>query len=191
MSKSSISLATRWSNLLINAIITLTMGAMLVFVPEAMYNTMILVVGVILLVSGIAYIIYMYRSHKLSMKNRFVLYGQAILNIAVGLLMLLQPTFVYKLLIYAISIWLILIGGFQLFLAPSQNKNSLFNPLLINSLISIGLGVLLFLWPQFPFQVLGYILGVISFVLFYYSYVLYRHRADVVTFTYENEEDPA
>jgi uncharacterized membrane protein HdeD (DUF308 family) len=190
MNKASNKSRSRWSNTLINAIITLIIALILIIVPNTIYKTIIIGIGLVMLFSGIGYVIFLYRSKNQEFKNKVVVYGQAILNITVGIFLLLKPELVLDFMRYFISIWLILLGAIQLFLAPSQKAIvSNVSIILVNSIISLGLGVLILLWPTFPLIIIGYACLLISIILFYYSFVFYKHRNDVVTISYIKEEE--
>jgi len=179
---------SKWTNILINAIITLTIGAVLVFIPETIYLSIIIGIGVILTLSGFGFLFYTYNSKQIEIKNKVLWYLQSIINLTVGAFLLFQPELVLDFMIYFISVWLILIGAIQLFQAPSQ-KNIAGNIsfILINSVISITLGVVILIWPTFPLQFIGYIVLLIGVILLYYSYVFYKHRNDVISITLESE----
>jgi uncharacterized membrane protein HdeD (DUF308 family) len=175
----------QWSNLLMNAIITLIIGSILIFVPTTVYKTLILVLGAIMLASGISFIIYVHRANNIEVKAKVIWYGQAIINISIGLMMLIQPDIILKFMYYFISIWLILIGAIQLFFAPSQKTIiGKLNIMLINSILSISFGVLFLIWPTFPLQIMGVIFSIIGLILLYYSFIFYKHRSDVITMDY-------
>jgi len=190
MSNTKIKTGNRWTNMLMNSIITLTIGSVLVFIPEAIYISIVIGIGITLVLAGFGFLFYTYNSHQLIIKNKVLLYFQSIINLTVGAFLIFQPELVLNFMIYFISIWLILIGSIQLFQAPSQ-KNIAGNVsfIFINSVISIVLGVAILIWPTFPLQFIGYIVMLIGVILLYYSFVFYKHRNDVISITLEAEED--
>ena len=50
--------SNRWTSVLINAIITLTIGIVLIFVPETVYSTIIIVIGAMMILSGFIFFTY-------------------------------------------------------------------------------------------------------------------------------------
>jgi uncharacterized membrane protein HdeD (DUF308 family) len=190
MSNTTIRTGNKWNNILINAIITITIGSVLVFIPKTIYLSIVIGIGVILILSGISLLLYTYNSKQLIINNKVLWYLQSIINLAVGAFLVFQPELVLKFMIYFISVWLILVGAIQLFQAPSQkNITGNISIILINSIISIILGISILIWPTFPLQFIGYIVMLIGIILLYYSFVFYTHRNDVISITLENAEE--
>ncbi len=175
--KAAIITSNRWSNVLINALLTLTIGLVLILVPNTVYTTIILAIGIIMILIGLSFMGYTHFSKKITTKSKTILFTQAIVNIIVGLFMVFQSEIVYNFIIYFIAIWLIITGATQLFSAPSQ-KNIIpyTNIILINGIIALGLGVTILIWPEFPMIFIGYINIYISIILFYYSFTSFKHR---------------
>jgi uncharacterized membrane protein HdeD (DUF308 family) len=147
-------------------------------------------IGGILIISGIVLLLYTYNSKLAIIKNKILWYLQSIINLTVGAFLIFQPELVLDFMIYFISVWLILIGAIQLFQAPSQkNIAGNISVILINSVISIALGVAILIWPTFPLQFIGYIVMLIGIILLFYSFVFYKHRNDVISITLEEAED--
>ena len=180
----------RWSSVLINAILTLIIGIVLIFVPETIYATIIIAIGIMMIISGIGFITYTYMSKKATSKSKTILYSQAIINIIVGLFMIFQHEIVKDFIIYFIAIWLIITGGTQIFSAPAQ-KNIIphTNIILINGVTALGLGVIILIWPEFPLIFIGYFTVFISIILFYYSFISFKHRKQTVNIEFENIEE--
>jgi len=190
MSNTTIRTGNKWTNILINAVITLTIGSVLVFIPETVYLSIVIGIGVVLILSGISLLLYTYNSKQLIVKNKILWYLQSIINLTVGVFLVFQPRIVLEFMIYFISVWLILVGAIQLFQAPSQkNITGNISIILINSIISMVLGVAILIWPTFPLEFIGYIIMLIGVILLYYSFVFYTHRNDVISITLENEEE--
>jgi len=190
MSNTTIRTGNRWTNILINAIITITIGSVLVFIPKTIYLSIVIGIGVVLILSGISLLLYTYNSKQIIVKNKILWYLQSIINLTVGAFLVFQPELVLDFMIYFISVWLILIGVIQLFQAPSQkNIAGNISVILINSIISMVLGVAILIWPTFPLQFVGYIIMLIGIILLYYSFVFYTHRNDVINITLENEDE--
>lgn len=187
---SQINLSHRWSNVFINALLTLTIGAVLIFVPEAIYVTIITVIGALLIASGIGFFIFLKKATTLSTKARIIWFSQALINIIVGLFLVFQSELVYDFVIYFIAIWLIISGGIQIFFAPSQ-KNIVKNTsvILINGVVAIGLGVTILIWPEFPIKFIGYITVLVGFILLYYSFIFFKHRNETITFDYHQDDE--
>ncbi len=181
--------SNKWSNILINAIITLSIGAMLILVPNTIYQTIIIGIGIVLFIAGVGFLVYASRSHEISFQSKSFWYIQSVINIVVGIFIFFQPAMVVNLLHYFISIWLIIVGGVQLFFASTQRSvYGNVSVLLINSILALGLGVLFLVWPEFPLVVIGYITVLIGLILLFYSYIFFKHRNEVVTVSYDSQD---
>ncbi len=181
MNNTKIKIRNRWTNILLNAIITLTIGAVLLFIPKTVYISIVIGIGIVLILSGISFLTYTYNSKKILQNKKPLWYLQSIINITVGTFLVFQPEIVLNFIVYFISLWLILIGAIQLFQAPSQKTIAgNISVILINSVLSIALGVIILIWPTFPLQIIGYIVMLIGIILLYYSFVFYTHRNDVI-----------
>ena len=189
MKDQQITTSNHWTNILINAVITLSIGAILILVPNTIYNTIIIIAGITLFLFGLAFLIYAYQSKTTTIKSKTYWYFQSVLYFAVGLFLFFKPQIVVNLLHYFISIWLIIVGLTQLFFAANRKHiigNSSF--MLINSIIALSLGILILIWPQFPVVFIGYITLLIGTVLLVYSIGQYKHRNDDITFSQDQQD---
>jgi len=114
----------RWSNILINGIITLAIGLLLVFAPNTVYKMIVLGLGVALFLGGLISIVYASRSQTLSVNNKSFWYIQAVINILIGIYIFFQPEVVLNRLRYFISIWLIIVGIIQLYYSYGEHSLS-------------------------------------------------------------------
>ncbi len=189
MKEQQITTSNHWTNILINAVITLSIGAILILVPNTIYNTIIIIAGITLFLFGLAFLIYAYQSKTTTIKSKTYWYFQSVLYFAVGLFLFFKPQIVVNLLHYFISIWLIIVGLTQLFFAANRKHiigNSSF--MFINSIIALSLGILILIWPQFPVVFIGYITLLIGIVLLVYSIGQYKHRNDGITFIQDQQD---
>ena len=182
--------SNRWTNVLINALITLIIGVVLIFVPDTVYSMIIIGIGTLLIFSGIVFFIYNHFSNKLTKKSKTLLFTQSIINIVVGLFLVFQSELVYSFIIYFIAIWLIITGGTQIFSAPMQ-KNIIPNTniILLNGILAVGLGVIILIWPQFPLVFIGYLNIIIGIILLYYSFISFQHRNQNMKVEFEDTKD--
>jgi len=182
--------SNRWTTVLINAIITLTIGIVLIFVPNTVYSMIIIGIGAVLILSGFSFFIYNHFSKNLTKRSKTLFLTQSIINIVVGLFLVFQSEIVYNFTVYFIAIWLIITGGSQIFSAPTQ-KNIIPNTniILINGILALSLGVIILIWPRFPFIFIGYLNILISIILLYYSFISFKHRNQNITVEFENTTD--
>jgi uncharacterized membrane protein HdeD (DUF308 family) len=180
----------KWSNILINGIVTLTIGLLLVFAPQTVYKMIVIGIGVALFLGGLISLIYVSRTQSLTIRNKSFWYIQAVINIVIGIFIFFQPELVLKLLRYFISIWLIIVGAIQLFYSAGQSK--IFGNvsiMLINSILALLVGLIFLVWPEFPLMLIGYISIFISIILFYYAIVFYTNRSGVISKNISDIED--
>jgi len=169
-------LSNKWISLFINGIIAAIIGSIFVFVPKAVYVTIIQVFGAILLLGGIGFIISIAR-RKTSSNIHIMAIIQGILNIGVGVFMLLQAQLVYDFTMTFVAIWLVVSGALQLYDSHSmRNVMNHYKVLMFWGFINIALGVIIILWPEFPFVFLGYIAYAIAIVMFIYAAIFYGYR---------------
>jgi len=182
--------SNRWSIVLINAIITLTIGTVLIFVPNTVYSMIIIGIGAVMIVSGISFYVYNHFSKNNTKKSKTLYITQSIINVVVGLFLVFQSETVYSFIIYFIAIWLIITGGTQIFSAPTQ-KNIIPNTniILINGILAVTLGVIILIWPTFPLEFIGYLSIIIAIILFYYSFISFKNRNQNVKVEFENTTD--
>lgn len=166
-----------WSNVLINAIITIAIALLLIFVAEAIYSTIIISLGILMVLSGLGFLIYVSKSNPISVSSKTIWYVQSVINIIAGLFMIFQSQIVFELFSYFIAIWLIIIGITQIFSAPTKKsmvKNININ--LINGIFAIALGASLLIWPELPFTIIGYITLALGIFLLFDSFVSFKNR---------------
>ncbi|MCK5856326.1 MAG: DUF308 domain-containing protein [Bacteroidales bacterium] len=173
------SLSNKWISLFVNGIIALIVGTVFIFVPEAVYVTIIQVFGALLLIGGIGFIFSVVRKNA---EGGMHIMGivQGIINIGVGIFMILQPGLIFKFTMTFIAIWLIISGAIQLYDSHSmRNVMNHYKILMIWGFINIALGVIIILVPKFPFLIFGYIAYVIAVVMFIYAGIFYGYRNHV------------
>ena len=173
------SLSNKWVSLFVNGVIAAIFGTIFVFVPQAVYKTIIQVLGALLLVGGLSYIIIVLRKSSDSGMHVMAII-QGIINIGVGVFMLLKPTLIFDFTMTFIAIWLILSGAMQLYDSHSmRNVMNHYKILMAWGFLNIALGVVILLMPEFPFIVFGYISYSIAIVMFVYAGVFFSYRNHV------------
>jgi uncharacterized membrane protein HdeD (DUF308 family) len=173
---SSQSLSNKWISLFINGVIAAIFGTVFVFVPKAVYVTIIQVLGVLFLVAGGGFIFSAIRRGTDGGLHIMAII-QGLVNIGVGIFMLLQPKLVFDFTMTFIAIWLIVSGGMQLYDSHSmRNVMNHYRILMVWGFFNIALGVIIILWPEFPFVVFGYIAYAIAVVMFIYAAIFFGYR---------------
>ena len=166
-----------WSNVLINAIITIAIALLLIFVAKAFYSTIIITIGIIMVISGLGFLIYANKSKTISVRSKTIWYAQSVINIIAGLFMIFQSQIVFELFSYFIAVWLIIIGSTQIFSAPTKKSIvKKVNVNLLNGILAVAIGVSLLIWPELPFTIIGYITLAIGIFLLVDTFVSYKNR---------------
>ena len=173
------SLSNKWVSLFVNGVIAAIFGTVFVFVPQAVYITIIQVLGALLLIGGLSYIFFVFRrSSDSGMHIMAILQG--IVNVGVGIFMLMKPDLIFAFTMTFIAIWLILSGAMQLYDSHSmRNVMNHYKVLMVWGFINIALGVIILLMPEFPFIIFGYIAYSIALVMFIYAGIFYSYRNHV------------
>jgi len=173
---SSKSLSNKWVSLFVNGVIAAIFGTVFVFVPQTVYITIIQILGALLLLMGVGFIFSAVRKGAEGGLHIMAIV-QGLINIGVGIFMLLKPELIFEFTMTFIAIWLVVSGSMQLYDSHSmRNVMSHYKVLMIWGFINIALGVIIILWPTFPFVVFGYIAYTIALVMFIYAGVFFGYR---------------
>ena len=97
---------------LIRGIIALIIGGLAVFMPDITLRSFVICIGILILVSGLASLVFSVRSEEKFTKN--ILMADAVFNLIFGLLFIALPTTMVKIFVIAMGIGFLLIGIFQL-----------------------------------------------------------------------------
>ncbi|HSN49781.1 MAG TPA: DUF308 domain-containing protein [Bacteroidales bacterium] len=154
-----------WWFLTVNGLVAILFGILLLFFTEETVKTIIMYSGVAILVSGILLFLLSIRQMKKD-KNIALLMFQAILSIAIGLIMLLFQDKTLTFFLIIIGVWAIVVGILQLVILINVGKALKGkNVLLFNGLLSMALGVFLILKPLVFADLMVKIVGSVSILL--------------------------
>ena len=165
-----------WLFLVINGLVAILIGVFLLFFdPDQMkilmvyFGIAIVVIGAILLLSGIR--------HIKQNKSAGMLIVESILTGVVGLVMIIFPDFSLKFFLIIVGVWAVILGIAQLaILVNIREKMKSKNILLFNGLLTIVLGVLMFIDPINTAGVLLKIIGVFAILfgilMIYFGFAL-------------------
>lgn len=151
-------------------------GIFLLFFDPDQMKVLVLYLGIVILIIGALLLIYAIRQIKLE-KSAGMLLTESILTLVIGLIMLLFPSFSLKFFLIMIGVWAIIIGVVQLAIlinlkGDMKNKNIL----LFNGLLTIVLGVLLFIDPitttGFLLKIIGAFAVLFGILMIYFGFVL-------------------
>jgi uncharacterized membrane protein HdeD (DUF308 family) len=136
-----------WKAMIVRGIVAIAFAVVILVWPNIGLATLIALFGAFALVSGIATVVGTF-SVSLPGKQRAGLVLEGLLGIAVGVVVFVWPDLSALGLLYAIAIWAIALGIFEIVLAfdlPISGKRSLL--LGLGGLLSIAFGVIMFAEP--------------------------------------------
>jgi uncharacterized membrane protein HdeD (DUF308 family) len=166
-----------WWFLALNGIIFLLFGLLLIFNTVDFIKTLVMYIGFVFLGAGIVTVVIGF--NKISKdKSAAVIIFESIISIAIGLLLIFFPQKSWELFMILIGVWFLVIGVIQLvFFVNAKGLIANKNGLLINSLLTIALGILLFFnpleWSSFFGKIIGVLAAAFGVMLIYFS-LLFR-----------------
>lgn len=158
----------------INGVILIILGVLALFTPLAAAEFLDLLIGCLLFATGFFQVIVSYAA-----KRHWTYYFTALVAIAAGSLLILQPAAGILALAVIVSIYLLIQGCVQIFYAGVYAPFKGWRWLLLSGLISVCLTVLIYIgWPTTAAWILGIMVGVnlISFGLTMLMLALYIDR---------------
>jgi uncharacterized membrane protein HdeD (DUF308 family) len=173
-----------WWFLAVNGGIFILFGLLMLFFTQETILTMIKYFGILLLAGG-AVLLFIGINNIRKDRSAAMILGEAIASIAIGLALLLFPQATVALFLMLIGIWAIIIGIIQLVIIVNikgilANKNVL----LLNGLLTIGLGILLlfnpFDWAVFMGKIIGICSALFGILLVYFAFMV-RNIKNAVT----------
>lgn len=143
--------------LTLGIILVLTGGFAMVFPLGAAYGIEVFV-GILLLISGCAFLINAVASHKQGFVWQIIL---ALIYLAVGIMLLVYPLSGVVTLTLVLGICFLVSGTFKSLVALSSRKSQGWGMLLVSGLLGIVLGILILAsWPSSSAWVIGLLVGI-------------------------------
>ena len=156
---------SNWWSLAFNGIVALLYGVLAIFIPEETLLTIITWFGIVILIIGIAMLIGVINNIRNSQSYAVDLIW-TILTIAVGGLLTFYTQRSVEIFVIIIGCWALIIGIVQFYLMSkidAQDKSR--NTFLINGIISVVFGVILFFNPFDAAQALLIFTGILAFII--------------------------
>lgn len=151
--------------LLINGIIALLFGALAVLVPKATIQVIAFYFGILLLVGGGGGLWVAIRNMQRE-KPYISSLISSVVSIVIGIIIVFNTRLSLNIFGIIIGIWGLVIGAVQLFLALRMMESGKYKSLmLINGLVTLLFGLLLFVSPFGTILALTRIIGVIAVVI--------------------------
>ncbi|MBL7139142.1 MAG: DUF308 domain-containing protein [Bacteroidales bacterium] len=165
-----------WWFLIINGIIAILFGIFLLFFDKDQIQVFMIYIGIAILIIG-AFLLFAAIRNIRKNKHAGMLLFESILTLVIGLIMVLFPSFSLKFFLIIIGVWAIILGIAQLaILINIKEKMANKNILLFNGLLTIVLGVLLFIDPittaGIVLKILGAFAIIFGILMIYFGFVL-------------------
>jgi uncharacterized membrane protein HdeD (DUF308 family) len=166
-----------WWFLMVNGIIAMLFGLMLVLYTKESITVFVMYFGVVILIAGLMLVVSALINLKKD-KRITLLIIQSITSIGLGAFLILAPENSLKIFQILIGVWAILLGIIQLVILVNVKRNlTNKNVFLINGLMTIALGVIMFFDPftffaVFLIKILGLLSVLFGLILIYLSFII-------------------
>jgi len=155
---------SNWWLLTLNGVIALLYGIIAIFVPDTTILTIVMYFGIVILIIGVAMLwgaINSIRDNLPYITDLLI----SLITIAIGALLTFYTSKSLTIFVMIIGSWAVLVGIVQLYLATKAEllpgeKNSL----LINGIITLIFGIILFFNPFKTATILVVISGILAFI---------------------------
>lgn len=156
---------SNWTSLALNGVIALLYAVLAIFFPGETLLTIITWFGILILIVGIAMLIGVINNIRSGRQYTTDLIW-TIITLIGGAMLTFYTQRSVEIFVYIIGAWAILIGSIQLYMMTKlpegdQSKNTI----LINGIITIILGVVLFLYAFVAAKVFWILTGILAFIV--------------------------
>lgn len=156
---------SNWWSLAFNGIIALLYGVLAIFIPGETLLTIITWFGIVILIVGIAMLIGVINNIR-SKKSYTTDLIWTILTLVIGGVLTFYTQRSVEIFVYIIGAWALLIGIVQLYMMSKlPDGDSSRNTILINGVISVIFGVILFFNPFASAKAVLILTGVMAFII--------------------------
>jgi uncharacterized membrane protein HdeD (DUF308 family) len=155
---------TNWWALAFNGIIALLFGLMAIFSPVDTFKVIIMYFGIVMLIIGVAMFIGVYTSmkNKLNYGNDLI---TSIITIGLGIVLTFFTQRSLEIFAIVVGVWAIILGISQLVIMMNIQSSGDKKILLINGIITLAFGVLLFFNPFTLASIFIVLTGVLSVII--------------------------
>jgi uncharacterized membrane protein HdeD (DUF308 family) len=165
-----------WWFLTISGFTAILFGLLVLFFTEEFIKTAIFYFGLVILITGLILLLTTFYYVKQN-KNISMITIQSIATIAIGLIIMVFPQRSLELFLVVVGLWCIIIGILQLVILFFLSKILVHWPvLLINGLLTIVLGIIIFFHPFEIADTIGKLVAIFSIVfgitMIYLSFVI-------------------
>lgn len=175
----------KWIGLALNGTVAIIIGLIFIFMPHQFITSIIKIIGLILAVSGAVMLFFSFFRNKSKGALNIYYIAQGIINLAIGIIMFVNPVLMIDFLLFVIGLWALAIGVFQVIYALRVRKviNSGFF-LLANGLMFIAIGLIMVIEPEFiitaMLAITGGIVGFLGLIILFFSFLVYQHNKTTV-----------
>jgi uncharacterized membrane protein HdeD (DUF308 family) len=162
--------------LMANATIAILVGIVFLFVPEQTLATIGFAAGIVILLSGL-FLVFGSFSYAKKGQNMFFWLIEGLINLSLGIILIVNPSWLVEFLLILIGLWALVLGIYQLysgFVNSSKIKNSAL--LKINGVAAAVIGLILLFKPgmvaSFVVQLLGVISILIGGIMMYFAILI-------------------
>jgi uncharacterized membrane protein HdeD (DUF308 family) len=153
-----------WWFLTVNGLVAILFGLLLLLFTEEILKTAIFYFGILILITGVILLITTFYYFKKN-KSASMVTIQSIASIAIGLILMVFPKESLNLFFILIGIWAAIIGILQLIILFFMRDRLTNGPvLLINGLLTILLGIIIFMHPFQVADTIAKLVGIFSIV---------------------------
>jgi len=150
--------------LLINGIIALLFGALAILLPQTTIKTIAIYFGIVLLLGGAGGLWVSIRNMK-NGKPYISALASSIVSVVVGIIIVFNTRLSLEIFGIIIGIWALVIGAVQLFISLKLLESGQYKKLMIiNSVITLIFGLMLFISPFGSIIILTRIIGVLAVI---------------------------
>ena len=155
---------SNWWLLTLNGIIAILYGIIAIFVPDSTILTIVMYFGIVILIIGVAMLWGAINSIRDNLPYAADL-AISLITIVIGALLTFYTSKSLTIFVTVIGIWAVLVGVVQLYLATrAELLSGEKNTLLINGLITLIFGIILFFNPFKSATILVVLSGILAFV---------------------------
>ena len=146
---------------IISSIVTIILGVLLFFQAENTLKTISYIIGIFLLVAGIATLIKVIvdKQERIYLNTSFIM---GIFGAIIGFVLLINPTLLTSILPFCIGVWMIISGAMkvQTSLALRDTNDKTWTKLMIFAIVVLVLGLLLIINPFGSAVIVTKIIGI-------------------------------
>lgn len=154
-----------WIWRLLGGIILIILGIAILVYPDVTLSIIVLLVGIMLIVTGLFELIFGFSADAKGGRWLFILKG--LIDLILGIVLLVYPDITLTIFVYIVAAWAIIWGIFELvatFMVPKEQSHAVYGTggkwvgILIG-LIAIAFGIVIAVYPEATLTIIIYLVG--------------------------------